>query len=215
MPVVYRGHGDEGSQENCLFQGIKPCFKTFGSIVDQRLSSEWQQNMNQMSAGSLPQLQWECWSMDRMCIHQGIWEHALSPPSPSKRQSCCPGMAGAFPDTEVRKGCALGKMWHSEGLPQHPGHHPPSCPHPKGQPCSTASLEDVPTRREHFPHPHAQHKTLTGSAASPGLGQEEEKAARAPQGNLEQDLKVFLLPFLQVFHWCELQHPAQAREVGE
>lgn len=31
------------------------------------------------------------------------------------------------------------------------------------------------------PHPHAQHTTLTGAAASPWLGQEEEKAARAAQ----------------------------------
>lgn len=37
-----------------------------------------------MSAVSLPQLQWECWSMDRMCTHQGIWKHALSPHSSSQ-----------------------------------------------------------------------------------------------------------------------------------
>lgn len=110
LPVVYRCHGDGGSQENYLFQGIKACFKVFGSIMDLRLSPEWQQNLNQMSAGSLSQLQWECWSMDRICTYQGRWEHTLSPPCPSQCWSCCSGMAGAFPDTEVRKGCAVGKM---------------------------------------------------------------------------------------------------------
>lgn len=91
MPGAYRCRGGGGSQENRLIHGIKARFKTFGSIMGQRLSSEWEQNMNQKSAGSLPQPQWGCWSMDGLCTHQGIWERALSPPSPSQRWSCCSG----------------------------------------------------------------------------------------------------------------------------
>ena len=95
MPFVYRLHGNGDNQENCLFQGIKACFKTSDSVRDQRPSSGWQQT-DRLSPGSLPQL-------------EHGWD--LSPPGtratcpdPTQLQSCCwvPGRSRASPDTPVR-----------------------------------------------------------------------------------------------------------------
>lgn len=83
--------------------------------------------------------------------------------------------------------------WHSEGLPQH---HPPSCPHPKGQPCSSASLEDVPTGRKHFLPtspwpPHNTHWCCSLPTAGAGGG-EDNKSSSGETFNLSvAGFKVF------------------------
>lgn len=137
-----------------------------------------------MSAVSLPQLQWECWSMDRMCTHQGIWKHALSPHSSSQLllrawlehsqalrsgRDVQEGRCG----TTVKISCSTPGATHLPALI------------PRGSPAPQPLWRMFPPAGSvSSPHPHAQHTTLTGSAASPRLGQEEEKAARAAQGEL-------------------------------
>ena len=89
MPIVYRRHGDGGSQENFLFRGIKACFKTSDSIMGQRPSSDQQQETDRMSPGSLPRLQREPWSTDGTWLLQGARERALTLLSPARCWSCC------------------------------------------------------------------------------------------------------------------------------
>lgn len=111
-------------------------------------------------------------------------------------------------------------FWHSKGLPLHPGHNPPSCPHPEGQPCSTASLGAVFTCRKHF-HPtspcpaHNTHWRCSLPMAGAG-GREGSKSSSEKTLNLlVTGFKFFFLPPIQIFHWCELQHPAQVREIDK
>lgn len=104
-------------------------------------------------------------------------------------------------------------MWyHSEDLLQHLRCHPPSCPHPKGQPCSTASLEDVPTCRERFlptsPCPaHHTHWLCSLPTAGAG-GREGSKSSSGGALNL-------LVSAFKVLFPPTPSGIAQAREVDE